>query len=385
MTKEKRWGIYKILNNINGKFYIGSSRNIDKRLNDHKNELRKNKHINPHLQSAWNKYGEENFSFEILLIINNENEKTNINLRNLETDYILNTKCYNDNIGYNIIKGGIGSLNTPCSEEKKKKISESNKGKKAWNKGMEMSKEQKHLLKEVKTIYYGKSIDVYDLNGVFIETVKSIRELSRKYKCGRNTITDCLKGKTLPKKYIFVHNGENFDITKIGNNRNLETEEHLKERQKKYRENRGKKIDVYYFNGEFIRTFNSISEIREILNVSESIVRNCINQCAFNKKYIFKNHNDKKPIILDKPINHCYGDVVYNIYLKNEIVSQFKLKNEVESFLLKNIGGKNKSRINKYLIDLKPHQNFVVNDYIIKLEPALYDGDIINELRQPTV
>lgn len=60
-------GVYKITNLINGKFYIGStSWNFQKRWKTHRNQLRKNKHDNPHLQYSWNKHGELNFKFEIV-------------------------------------------------------------------------------------------------------------------------------------------------------------------------------------------------------------------------------------------------------------------------------------------------------------------------------
>lgn len=59
-------GIYSITNKINGKRYIGLSINIYKRWADHRGYLRQNSHVNPHLQNAWNKYGEKNFKFEIL-------------------------------------------------------------------------------------------------------------------------------------------------------------------------------------------------------------------------------------------------------------------------------------------------------------------------------
>lgn len=59
-------GIYKILNLITNKFYIGSSNNIKHRWTIHKSSLRNNKHHSQKLQNAWNKYGEENFSFLIL-------------------------------------------------------------------------------------------------------------------------------------------------------------------------------------------------------------------------------------------------------------------------------------------------------------------------------
>ena len=46
--------------------------NFGDRWDCHKAQLRGNYHDNPHLQNSWNKYGEENFKFEILEICNIE-------------------------------------------------------------------------------------------------------------------------------------------------------------------------------------------------------------------------------------------------------------------------------------------------------------------------
>ena len=54
-------GIYKILNKSNGKCYIGSSCNLNKRKYQHFNSLMKNKHYNLYLQKSFNKYGKDNF------------------------------------------------------------------------------------------------------------------------------------------------------------------------------------------------------------------------------------------------------------------------------------------------------------------------------------
>lgn len=59
-------GIYKIINKINGKYYVGSSNNISHRWYTHRSYLRKNNHVNEYLQRAWNKYGEYNFEFVIV-------------------------------------------------------------------------------------------------------------------------------------------------------------------------------------------------------------------------------------------------------------------------------------------------------------------------------
>jgi group I intron endonuclease len=59
-------GIYKITNIVNNKFYIGSSKKLNKRLIDHFSRLRNNSHKNKHLQDSFNKYGEVNFQIDIL-------------------------------------------------------------------------------------------------------------------------------------------------------------------------------------------------------------------------------------------------------------------------------------------------------------------------------
>lgn len=56
-----RAGVYKISNSSNGKCYIGSSIDIDRRRLEHFSALLHNKHINQHLQNAYNKYGEGMF------------------------------------------------------------------------------------------------------------------------------------------------------------------------------------------------------------------------------------------------------------------------------------------------------------------------------------
>lgn len=58
-------GIYTIFCKGNGTFYIGSAKNFEKRFKDHLANLQNNRHCNPHLQRAFNKYGQDLFNFEI--------------------------------------------------------------------------------------------------------------------------------------------------------------------------------------------------------------------------------------------------------------------------------------------------------------------------------
>lgn len=59
-------GVYKIINTINGKFYVGSAVKLSRRRARHFSELRHNAHNNGKLQAAWNKYGEAAFIFVIV-------------------------------------------------------------------------------------------------------------------------------------------------------------------------------------------------------------------------------------------------------------------------------------------------------------------------------
>ena len=59
-------GIYKIINTMNNKFYVGSAIDFTARKRRHWWGLRNNRHANNHLQSAWNKYGEAAFVFIIV-------------------------------------------------------------------------------------------------------------------------------------------------------------------------------------------------------------------------------------------------------------------------------------------------------------------------------
>ena len=58
-------GIYGIRNSISGKWYVGSSINIQRRWKKHIQRLRTNKHENIKLQRAWNKYGENAWEWVI--------------------------------------------------------------------------------------------------------------------------------------------------------------------------------------------------------------------------------------------------------------------------------------------------------------------------------
>ena len=59
-------GIYKIINVVNNKFYVGSTNDFKRRKTRHFSELRNGRHNNRYLQAAWVKHGEQAFVFVIV-------------------------------------------------------------------------------------------------------------------------------------------------------------------------------------------------------------------------------------------------------------------------------------------------------------------------------
>lgn len=60
-------GVYRIISKIDGRFYIGSSNNCERRFKEHRSDLTLKKHHSPALQNAYNKYGPDAFRFEIIV------------------------------------------------------------------------------------------------------------------------------------------------------------------------------------------------------------------------------------------------------------------------------------------------------------------------------
>ena len=113
--------VYKILNLENQKVYVGqSSQKTLHRLQEHKSKLRSGTHENPHLQKAWNLYGESKFSIEVV-----EYCQTIDELNVLEESYIHKFNSTHPQYGYNICGGGN---NRHMPQETKQKISNSKKG-----------------------------------------------------------------------------------------------------------------------------------------------------------------------------------------------------------------------------------------------------------------
>ena len=96
-------GIFQIRNQINGKTFIGSSKNLTTIFNRHRFQLKMNSHKNKNLQEEWNQYGPEAYTFDILETLKTEGvpaENLPDALLALEEKWLTTLKPYNEH-GYN--------------------------------------------------------------------------------------------------------------------------------------------------------------------------------------------------------------------------------------------------------------------------------------------
>ena len=218
----RKTGIYSITNTINGKKYIGSTaKNFKTRYTQHLSKLRSGKHRCKHLQSAYNKYGNDCFLFKIEEVID---DCTNI--RGIEKSYIERYNSiangYNENpdpnkspmlnnIQQKKVSEGLKiwwkRQKETLSKEEYKKLCMHHRGTKApWNKGIKMSSEQTRLMHKPRTHGVSEAMKrvhknnsklgrdrgpyylVYDENGNWINTFYSLTDLIEYSKSENNNL-----------------------------------------------------------------------------------------------------------------------------------------------------------------------------------------------------
>jgi group I intron endonuclease len=249
-------GIYKITCLINNRYYIGSAKNINKRWNRHLNDLRNKKHVNQHLQRTFDKYGEEQFIFEIL-------ENCNVNELLLKEQLYLDTlKPYID--GFNIgtcASGGDNLSHHPEKEIIVEKITKSIK-----KRFSNMSQEERML----KFGKFGEKNPNYGNKWTDEMRLKASEINKEKFKNGLNPFCDRVKGitnkelfgdekaKEISKKlseHASSRTGEKNPF--YGKNHSFETKEKLSKSRSGIKPSNRVKISI---NGVIYESYNDASK-----------------------------------------------------------------------------------------------------------------------------
>jgi group I intron endonuclease len=135
-------GIYQILNQVNGKSYVGSAVSIIKRQNAHRVLLLNNQHYNTYLQHAWNKYGKEAWQWNILEYV--PNSEWLLEIEQYWIDFLETAKPA---FGYNILAIAGRPIGYKHTDEAKRKMSQFQKNNK-WSLGRKLNEEHKRKISE---------------------------------------------------------------------------------------------------------------------------------------------------------------------------------------------------------------------------------------------
>lgn len=206
-------GVYQIKNGRNSKRYIGSSKCVEERLEVHSWKLRsdKSKHPNPHLQKAWNKYGER--AFKLTLV-----EECGEDIRYEKEQKYLNTYISANiwNQLYNISQEARGGpiRDEPRSKGCKKAISKANSG--TGNGRSKFSEDE-----------------IEEIRGKYWEGRLTLKEISDEFNTGQTTIHNVVNGNTYKNCSGRVE-GEKPKIS--GSNYSNLTKEQVVEIRERYRD-----------------------------------------------------------------------------------------------------------------------------------------------------
>lgn len=268
-------GIYKILNKINGKFYIGRATCIYNRVNTHVSMLRGNRHPNIHLQRAWNKYGKDVFVFSVVQI-------------GLKSDLIELEQYYLDTLKpkYNISDSATSNSADRWTPEFRKAISDSKIGKKLNITEEDRINRRNRALKNLSKDRRVK-ISQYTKDGKYIRDWDSMKEAAEYYSINSCVISSCVRRvHNYAAGFRWSYKGE--VLQELLPSKRVYPKKVIKNR---------KPVIQYSLSGEYINEFDSLTSAQEQTGVAmASIIRQIQGKVkrAGKFKWEFKNKEDGK-------------------------------------------------------------------------------------------
>lgn len=183
-------GIYGIYCTASGKWYVGQAQNLRRRFQEEKRELRSGTFHNPHMQSAWNKYGEKAFSWRVLALC------LVPELDHQESAWIEKIGSYTQ--GYNMTKGGGGARGYRHTDAWRQDASIRNSNGRSPRKGVPISDESKERMR-VKALgansVRAKSVQQLTPDGTPVAIYGSIADAARQTGAVGSHISEVCNGK----------------------------------------------------------------------------------------------------------------------------------------------------------------------------------------------
>jgi len=202
---KQKIGVYGFYNNINGKIYIGSSKNISKRFNEHMRLGEDNTKSNKKLQRSILKHGLENFDFLIFVYSENFNFDLLMNLettilQSFDKSYLLNFNTVALSFNWDKIK--FPRTGKKHSKETKEKIRKSLLSLPDEKKNLIVSKETRD---KISKFYSTGDIEIYDINNNLLAVFNSSRKVGQFCNMAKSTVLKYLKtGKIYKNKFYFI-------------------------------------------------------------------------------------------------------------------------------------------------------------------------------------
>lgn len=273
--------IYKATNKINGKIYIGqTTKSLEERKKRHKQD---SKRIDTYFYRAIQKYGWENFSWEVV----QDNIQSIDELDRLEQYYIAYYNCFdNPSVGYNTQSGGhhFKLTQEECEKRRQRVMGKNNPmyGKPGTWLGKHFSEEHKQHISEAlsgkpRPAVSGdknpsaKKIINLDTKEIF----GCIKDAVKKYNISTNSLSRHLNGKT---KTCCGCTWEFYDI-----NKNYDS---IQRNTKKYR-NPKKQIYILELN----KICKTATEAAKIIGCSNSLVSKRCKQISEEQFVKVKNYH----------------------------------------------------------------------------------------------
>ena len=270
-------GIYRVVNNIDGKCYVGQSTNIEKRWGEHRRGSNYHKHDGFHLYEAIRKYGLYNFKFEVI-------EECDVSVLDEREKYWIDffNSCEN---GYNMNTGG-----RKISENDQKIIYD------LWNEGYSIGEIADHVICSYVSVarfvrssewydkeesarrskaWHRKPVFQYRIDGTFLREFLSIDDAGRETGVRPDTISACCN-----KRCSKSAGGYQWSFEKL---------EKLDPYNPYEKPREQRKVLQFTKSGELIGRYDSITDAHKKTGVSRSSISpTCHNIQEYGKGFIWR-------------------------------------------------------------------------------------------------